>query len=672
MGAVNLTERAVAALQAAAQVIPENPDLMVEERMIWQPDSWLLQRIGQALAEGGAGEAALSVAQMVEPRVPHLRAQTLYRLAQQVAQKPELAPLVRRELEGARGVLFAPWRMGEEWRQIERLLFYGASAALVDARNLALACLERADQWERVWDRALITPETRALLAQIVARVGLHPLTSQLIALAIRRYEDSGAQFLHQVAGHLRPRTPQAQLSRREARLLQRCVETFQFATLTSLTCRRLAAAVFGQAGKVHELLDQVVTIGNVQIARRDSGLSSSKGDPHFLRQVKRSTANSDVDFQVYTLQEAVRAMPVREIPRDQRIALADRLAELAVRSDGWTAAGASVSLIELGALRYAINTVDRIPPQDPTRSEGVISLVRALLAGGDPDLAAEQVSKALQWLKSLDKRNPERATIWGLAEVYLAHGMADEALRLLETRVVPPSLGERMRRTLRNRPTDDELRDNRLRFQARLQQGATWDKEMETLFQQLVQWGPRLLDGEMLMSLHMDGLLRPLLAAGRTDLVWQLLPQIRDALALSSGDKHTMQVQRIATLLATEAAPRLYLADAQLADAQLAQVKPAEVEPHAQNGATPDADAPTVPGAVAADRAAAQEALTRFLVELWETDVQKGLWQTIHGIEGSCPLLLALEGPQALLLLAQAVMRDGGEWAQTWRAPAG
>ncbi len=275
---------------------------------------------------------------------------------------------------------------------------------------------------------------------------------------------------------------------------------------------------------------------------------------------------------------------------------------------------------------------------------------MRALLDAGDPQLAAEQVNKALSWVKSLDKRNPERATIWGLAEVYLAHGMADEALRLLDTRVASPSLSERMRRTFQNRPNDDELRDNRLRFQARLQQGAAWDKELETLFQQLVQWGPRLLDGEVLMSLYMDGLLRPLLATGRTDLVWQLLPQIRDALAVSSGDKHTMQVQRIATLLAAEAAPDL--------------TSHAHSSP--ENGADP------APSVLSADPGQAHTALAHFLVELWETDVQKGLWQTIHGIEGSCPLLLALEGPTALLLLAQAVARDGGQWAQTWRAPVG
>src|SRR5690606_5951226 len=120
-----------------------------------------------------------------------------------------------------------------------------------------------------------------------------------------------------------------------------------------------------------------------------------------------------------------------------------------------------------LGALKYAVGVVDHIAPQDPTRSEGVISLVRALLEIGETDLAGEQVQKALAWLHALDRRNPARATIWGLAEVYLAHQQPDMALHLLSHRQPSPSLGDRMRRTFQSRMTDDQLGDNRLRFQA-------------------------------------------------------------------------------------------------------------------------------------------------------------------------------------------------------------
>lgn len=645
---VILAERAIACLQEATQVEPENLDLLVEERVTWQPDSWLLHRIWQSLADGGAGEEALLVAQMVEPRAPLARAQALYRLAQQCSVLPALTSLVRRELQQARQLLFGPWSRGDEWRQVERLLFYGAGAAINGDISLALACIERADQGERVWDRVLIQPEPRNLLAQIVARTGLHPLTSQLIGLAIRRYEDSGAQFLHQVASIIGPRVPLEQLPRRIARLLQRCVDTFHFATLTSLTSRRLAATIFGQVGMVKELLEQITTISNVQDARRDSGLSGGKGDPHFLRQVKRPTANPDIDFQVYTLQEAIQAMPVRTIAREQRITLADRLASLAIRSDGWTAAGAAASLMELGAFKYAVSVVDHIPTQDPTRSEGVIALVRSLLAVNEVQVADEQVRKAVTWVKSLDKRNPERATIWGLAEVYLEHQMPDAALRLLDHRYAPPTMGERMRKVFQNRPNDDELRDDRLRFQARLQQGATWDKELYALYNQLRQWAPRLLDGEVLMSFYVDGLLRPLLAAGRTDLVWGLLPQVGEALNASSGDKHAAQVHRVTLILANQAAPEIV---------EAIMKSPAEGIV-ASNGNYDNRSDPLQ----------ALSELTHFLVRLWESDVRKGLWQTIHGIEGSLALLLALEGPDALMTVAQVALREGSQWVKPWQ----
>ena len=698
---VSLVERAIASLQQAAQVQLENADLFVEERVTWQPDSWLLQRIWQALADGGAGSEALTVALLIEDRAPLARAQALYRVAQQVAAldisdtsarpnsanpnsiNPNLINVVRRELQQARPTLFGPWNVGNEARQVERLLLYGASAAQVGELSLALACLERADQWDRVWDRVMVHAEQRGYLAQIVARVGLHPFTAQMIALAIRRYEDAGAHFVHQIMGLLGPRLAREQLPRRVARLLQRCVDTFQFATLATLNSRRLAAAVFGQAGMIQAVIDQVNTISNVQEARRDSGLSSGKGDPHFLRQVKRPSSNPDIDFQVYALQEAVRMMPVRAIGREERIDMADRLAALAIRSDGWTAAGAAASLVELGALKYAISVVDHIPPQDPTRSEGVISLVRALLEFGDPQLAEEQVNKALTWLKSLDRRNPERATIWGLAEVYLDHHQPEMALRLLEVRHAPPAWGERMRRALQNRINDDELRDNRLRFQALLQQTTTpvgsemgsepgselgndtgWSKELQTLYDQLRQWAGRLLDGEALIAFYVEGLLRPLFNAGRSDLVWLLLPQVRQALNASSGDKHTMQVQRVTTLLAERAAP--HLAGSALVAATLSTSMSMPTSMSTSMPTTPNGADHTLDGDLLlpfADPSATYAALTQFLVQLWEADVQKGLWQTIHGIEGSLPLLLALEGPTALMIIAQMVLREGGQW---------
>ena len=622
--AASLAERATVCLAAAVEIQPENPELVVEERAIWQPDSWLLRSIWQALADGGAGSAALTVAQLLEPRAPQTRYQALHRIAQQVAAYPELEAIVRRELHSLRPVLFGAWPAGHELQQMERLLLAAASAAAVGETGLAFACLERADQWDRVWDRVIPKAEWRTLLAETVAKVGLHPLTSQLITLAVRRYEDTGAQFLHQVVAQIAPRIARDQLPRRVARLLQRCVDSFQYATLATLTGRRLAVAVFGRAEQVDDVLEQLTTIANVQEARRDSGISSNRDDPHFLRAVKRPAANPDVDFQVYTLQEAVRLMPVRAIPRDARRALADRLVSLAVRSDGWTAAGAAATLIELGALKYAVDVVDSIAPNDPTRSEGVISLVAALLDFGDAQRAAEQVTKALTWVKSLDKRNPERATIWGLAEVYLNRNLPAPARQLLDQRLVAPTWADRVAAVFGNRVDDDQLRDNRLRFRALLCSGGEWTKELQTLYDELCVWTPKLLDGETLITFYVDGLLRPLLAAERSELIWPILPQLRAALSAASGDKHTTQVQRVATALtgALTAAPT-------------------------------------------GDDSAARHALTNLVADLWDADVQKGLWQTIHGIEGCLPLLLALEGPQALVQVARTVAAEGDSWTQ-------
>lgn len=40
----------------------------------------------------------------------------------------------------------------------------------------------------------------------------------------------------------------------------------------------------------------------------------------------------------------------------------------------------------------------------------------------------------------------------------------------------------------------------------------------------------------------------------------------------------------------------------------------------------------------------------------VWENDAGRGVWQAIHGVEGTLPLLLALDGPQAVAQLTQRV----------------
>jgi hypothetical protein len=249
------------------------------------------------------------------------------------------------------------------------------------------------------------------------------------------------------------------------------------------------------------------------------------------------------------------------------------------------------------------------------------------------------------------------------LVEVYLDAKMPDVALRLLEQRYTPPTVGDRLRNLFQNRVNDDMLRDDRLRFQARLQQGATWDKELYALYNQLCQWAPRLLDGEVLMSFYVDGLLRPLLAAHRADLVWALLPQVRTALNASSGDKHATQVQRVTMLLANQAAPEIV--DAIMRPRDPLTDIPGTDAPGTYDPATTNGD-PIYEGST--DPLQAHAELTQFLVRLWEEDVRKGLWQTIHGIEGSLALLLALEGADALMTLTNVALREGSQWVKPWQ----
>jgi len=126
---VSLTQAAIDLLHAASGATPEDPDVTVEERSIWQPDFWLMQRSWQALADLG--------------------------VAQQAHRFPALKQLVAQELDQLSEKLFNPLIVSDEERQTERLLLAGASAALIQDDARALACLERLDQMPRAWGRVL-------------------------------------------------------------------------------------------------------------------------------------------------------------------------------------------------------------------------------------------------------------------------------------------------------------------------------------------------------------------------------------------------------------------------------------------------------------------------------------------------------------------------------------
>jgi len=618
-GNTTLADDAIGAVRRAATTWRSQSGQIVAERNVWQPDTWLIQQTWMALADGGAAAEAMEVARSAADRQPLAPIQALHRLAMLVAERPDLMPLVTGELRAMHGMFFAKPGLIDVSEQAERLILAAASATLVGYDILAFACLERLDQHPRAWDRVFPNPYLRNRLAETVASIGPHPLTISLIRSSIRRFGDAGAHFLQRVADGVAEQMKDDQPSPAAARLLLRCMETVRYAVLTTLHSHRVATTVLARGGLADEVASHLTTIANIQEARRESGLALRRNDQSLLRQVKRPQADADIDFQVYTLQEAIRAMPVRQITREQRIDLSKRLAALGMRSDGWTAAGAAATLVELGALKFAIEVVDNIAASDPTRSEGAIALVSGLLDGGENDMAAEQSKKALAWAKSVDGQNAERATIWGLAEVYLAHEMPEETLALLSERSAAGGIFGRLRGAFQQELSDDELRDNRLRLQALLQQNA-YMKPVDQLFTQLQQWAPRLLDGEALISFYLDGLLEPLLKAGRFDLAKVMLPDLRAALVVSGGDKHATHVGHMATLL-TE------------------QVYAGQIDE------------------------TALEMIQTTLRELWREDAQQGVWQTVHAIEGGLPLLLALEGPDALVAIARAAESEGERW---------
>ncbi len=624
-----LLQAASSALDTAIELnSPERA--LLEERSAWQPGSWLIQRCWETLADLGAGAEALKVAQLAQNRHPLAPLQALHRLARQVTLPFTQRQFVQRELERWLNGLFRASSEGEELVICERLLLVAATAARVDQLPLARACLERFDQLPKAWDRILARNELRSLLAESIAYIGLNPLTQSLLAGAIRRFDDAGAQLLHDAAVHVAELGDNA--TRRQLRVLQRCVEIFQYATLASLLSRRLAAITLGRAGAVDQVLAQLSMIANVQEARREAGLTALRDDAVLLRQVKRPAANADVDFQLYTLHQTISAMPVRQLSREQRIMLADHIAFLAVRSDGWTAAGAATLLLELGALKYAIEVVDRIVPNDPTRTEGMLSLVRGLLMVGEPDAATEQAQRALAWARSRPDRTPERAIIWGLAEIYLEQGQPDQALRWLSMWREPIDWRHRLSRLWRQSLDDDALRLNALRLRALLQQAAatpTVSREVSTVLQLLSTWAPRLLEGEALVNFYLNDLIRPLFLAGQQTQALALLPSLLRVLQTTSGSKHATQVTAASSLLAH-------------------QLRLATVEPLA----TPE-------GAHSLAQPAEQ-----FLHELWQADAQRSIWQIVHSLDGSIPLLLALEGPTGLVALAQAIHQKQALWA--------
>jgi hypothetical protein len=613
-----LADAALGAIRRAA--VGEGGELEpARARNIWQPDTWLIRRCWETLADAGEAEAALAVARRAAERHALAPMQALLRMSNQVPAVPALATRLARELQAHQAAFSTPHPTLSVTQQSEQLLLAAATAARIDAPDLAFGSMERLDQIKGGWDAIFAAPELRILLAETTARLGLHPLTAALIRSSIRRFGEAGAHYLAQITDVLAPQLTGERPPPQSTRLLARCLETVRYATLITLHSHRVATTILARAGLADEVLAHLVTIGRVQEARRESGLALRKNEQSLLRQVKRPQADPDVDFLVYTLQDAIRAMPVRQITREQRIELSEQLATLGTRSDGWTAAGAATTLIDLGALKFATNVVDNIALDDPTRSEGAVALVDGLLTLGQKAEADEAADKALQWARSFEGANALRATLWGLVEVYLEQGEPQRALDLLAGRTQQAGVITRLRGLFQKQWRDDDLRDNRLRLAAYLAQNAH-GANVEPLVCELREWAPQLLEGEALISFMLDGMIEPLFTAGRSDLAMALLPEVTEMLGVG-GSKHAAHVMRLATLLA-------------------------------QGMATGELDGHDL------------QAARTFLETLWRSDAERGLWQSVYGVDGSLPLLLQLEGTRALIHLANAAAAEGEEWS--------
>lgn len=626
----SLSHAAQELLPRAAATPPAEESAAHEERSVWRPDTWLMQQCWETLADAGAGPEALAVARLAVDRQPLAVAGALYRLSRVAGTRRALAHLTEQALAEEGRSLLAATPLTPPPHHAQLLLYAAATSAALGNPGLALSYLEKLDQVERAWDRIVASPEQRAILGETMVRIGPTPLVLTLIDQSVRRFGDSGADLILRICEQIDPAISPDSTDLAPARLLRHCVDVFRLGTLITLHSHRIAAAVYARAGRFGEVLQEVTTIGNIQEARRLGGISLRQGDQNVLRQVKRPQADADIDFQVYTLREAIRAVPTRYIPREARIDLARRLAELGLKSDGWTAAGAAASLAELGALKFAADVVAHIAPTDPTRSEGSIALVRGLLAIEDMPGADEEMNKALAWARSFKGRNAERALIWGLADAYLEFGHPTRALDLLAQWRDETTLSTRLRQKLNPSLSDDDLRLKRIRLQALLQLpdgGATAAQSEQQLLAELMEWAPRLLEGEALIDFYADGLLRPLLTAGRNREAWSLLPAVQSALATSTGEKHAARTRQVAALLARQV--RLTAARNEPLDS--------------------DADA--------------QSIYARFAFDLWQADAARGLWQLVHGINGSLPLVLALDGPGTIVTIARVASENGESW---------
>ena len=612
-----LSLRAIQALQAALDQQRVAPSLLREERSIRQPDSWLVERCWVSLAQAGATEAALVLASLISPRQPLAVPKALLTLADQASQGNAETLFVQKRLDQhGLMVLQTPSQDRESFQA--NLILTSTAAGRVHMPTLVYSCLERLDQMPGVWQQIMGSPDMRPALAAALATVDLHPLTSHLVRSCLNRFEVDGALFLNDLSALLVDAHGSVLPGREPT--MRRCLQAATQLITGDVSIRRFATSVLARGGEGQAALTSVDTLATMMEARQETAPPARDADESILRHVVRKNANMEVDFQVFTIQETLSALPASKSRGEEAANLVDRLVALGGRSDGWTASSAISALVEAGWFEAAVQLVDSIAPEDATKSDAICGLIEGLLAHSKWDDADTQVRRFWPWIMRLEDDHVKWLTVRRLAELYVLAGLPDRGMSLLasqpETRI-----WRRLFRTKEKVPEERLLDESRVRLLCLLaDSGSSNEGEEKALMRRLTSRAQVLLQGEAQAAFYLR-LLPHLVEAQRWAFLTDLLPGIQVALGKIKGQKHAVRTREFASLLALA----------------LKSI------PHEQ-------------------KAWLAQHLTHWVQEFWAQAPAGGIWQVVYSIDGCLELVQAIEGPQPLLEIgryAQNANRD-------------
>lgn len=619
--------QAIYALQRALAQLAGSTAILKEERSIRQPDSWLVERCWRTLAQTGHAEAALVLASLIAPRQPLAVPTALMILAEQAHTSLHISLFVRKRLSQHAFQLFQHTARTYPDLYLNNLLLTAAAAAIVELPALAFSCLERLDQIPDGWRTVLEAPELRPILARTFALTPPHPLTRHVIVSSLPRFGVEGAQFLNHLTTHLVEPTGEVTATGRSR--MDLCLQAVAGFESGDVSVRRYATSILARAGRSDAVRRSVETLAAVIDAKSETALPARDADENILRHVVRSGANTDVDFQVYTLQEALCALPHALRGHADVRHLTERLVALAGRSDGWTATGAITALVETGCLEAAVDAVQGIAPADVAKSDAICLLVEGFLQQRGPEAADAQVRASWPWITQLEDGHLKRLTIRRLAELYIQHSLPQQGLALL-TRRSRSGFLQRMFRSTPKEPEEWQLSDDRIRLLCVIQHPeALPDISEKSLINHLTTRAPSLLEGEALAVFYLR-LLPVLVSAGRWHHVTGLLPGISQALRRIKGQKYAVRTREFTGHLAAAL----------------------QAIPHE-------------------NRTWLAEILRQWVMDLWNGSTQDGIWHTVYSIDGCLELVQAFEGDQPILAIGRFAQNANQDlaWGRTMDA---